>query len=324
LGRGKGHMRRVWLAFLLLGTGLLVSLFPGAVPGWTAEPDIGEHIYPLPLTEIQHVIIDWLRNSAFRIDRETKTDEGVRLFAETAQDQWQILLERHSPLATRVQVKVVGQDTAANPAIQAFWQHIDDYLHETADSALDTAPSIPASVRSRRNTVVCIHATSENGSDLKVTGFGVDARGLIVSTRHDLAIDKPVQVWFADGSVAEGRVIKADPVRDLVLVQIRSRLIAAVSLQQGRNRLRPGERLFSIACLSGTHARIDAGYLNNPPRRVAGEALWQAKIHVVHGSSGSPVFDTQGRLVGVVRGRLRGTDSIGFLIPFETLLQFLE
>jgi serine protease Do len=47
-------------------------------------------------------------------------------------------------------------------------------------------------------------------------------------------------------------------------------------------------------------------------------------MHIEHGSSGSPFFDAQGRLAAVVKGRYRGTDSIGFLIPFETLLRFLD
>jgi len=29
-------------------------------------------------------------------------------------------------------------------------------------------------------------------------------------------------------------------------------------------------------------------------------------------------------LVGIVTGRYRGTDSVGFLIPLETLMDFLE
>lgn len=312
------------MAILLAGAGLLIALFLKAAPGWTAESDTGGRIFPLPLTEMRQLVIDWLQERAFRIDRETQTDEGFLLSAGTAQNQWQILLERHSPLATRIQVKVVGREPGSDPALQAFWQRIDEYLRETEEPALDAAPSIPASVRSHRGAVVCIQATSQSGADLRVTGFGVDARGLVVSTRHDLATDKAVKVWLADGRAVEGRVIKADPILDLVLVKIKAPLIAAVSLQQGRNRLRPGEKLFAIDCLSGAQARIEAGYLEDPPRRVAGVDLWQARLHVVHGSSGSPVFDAQGRLVGVVRGRLRGTDTIGFLIPFATLLKFLE
>jgi serine protease Do len=41
------------------------------------------------------------------------------------------------------------------------------------------------------------------------------------------------------------------------------------------------------------------------------------------GSSGSPVFDAGGRLVAIVKGRYRGTSTVGFLIPMETVYAFL-
>jgi len=42
------------------------------------------------------------------------------------------------------------------------------------------------------------------------------------------------------------------------------------------------------------------------------------------GRSGSPVFDHQGALVGVIKGRYRGTDTTGFLIPMEIIMDFLN
>jgi serine protease Do len=41
------------------------------------------------------------------------------------------------------------------------------------------------------------------------------------------------------------------------------------------------------------------------------------------GSSGSPVFDLGGKLVAVVKGRYRGAESVGFLIPYASLMKFL-
>jgi len=47
-------------------------------------------------------------------------------------------------------------------------------------------------------------------------------------------------------------------------------------------------------------------------------------MKIYPGSSGSPVFDVQGNLVAIVKGRHRGTDSIGFLIPLETIIEFVR
>jgi serine protease Do len=42
------------------------------------------------------------------------------------------------------------------------------------------------------------------------------------------------------------------------------------------------------------------------------------------GSSGSPVFDEKGALVGIVKGRFRGTNTIGFLIPISRIKAFID
>jgi len=47
-------------------------------------------------------------------------------------------------------------------------------------------------------------------------------------------------------------------------------------------------------------------------------------METLPGCSGSPVFDGQGRFVSVVKGRYRGTETIGFLIPRATVLEFLK
>jgi serine protease Do len=60
------------------------------------------------------------------------------------------------------------------------------------------------------------------------------------------------------------------------------------------------------------------------PKRVEDLILWQVQMKIYPGSSGSPVFDGMGKLVGIVTGRYRGTDSVGFLIPFGTLMEFLK
>jgi serine protease Do len=183
--------------------------------------------------------------------------------------------------------------------------------------------AIPKPVRSLHRAVVCVYAIGKN-QEIQLTGFAVDSRGFIVCTGHDLRSAQMVSLLLSDGREIEGVVVKIDPVRDLALLQASTALDAVIPLRNGRFMLSNGDRLFAITCPFGGMANIEPGFLDGPPRRVAGLPLWQVQMHIDPGSSGSPVFDRQGRLVAIVKGRYRGTDSIGFLIPFETLLHFLE
>jgi serine protease Do len=85
-----------------------------------------------------------------------------------------------------------------------------------------------------------------------------------------------------------------------------------------------GERVFSVGCPVNLFGTVFPGIINGPPRRVKEQTYWQVNMEIHPGSSGSPVFDVQGNLVGIVKGRYRGTNSIGFLIPLETIITFVK
>ncbi len=301
---------------------MLVLLLTATASNWAAQLDTNEHIYSIPLTEAEDVVMGYLEKDEFSIYRQTQTSQSVLLQAEKAQRQWQILLKRHSPLATRIQVEVSkGHD---DRQVKGFWRYMESYTHLPTSRPMKlVTPSIPMEVRDHHHAVVCIYVNGQN-SDLQISGFVVDTHGLIVCTGHDLENRQPVIVRLRDGRELDGRVVKVDNNRDLALIQVDVLLDIVVPLDEGRFKLYNGDRLFAITCAKGRMDGIEPGFLDGPPRRVAGFPLWQVQMHIVHGSSGSPVFDSQGRLAAIVGGRFRGTDSVGFLIPFETLLYFLE
>jgi serine protease Do len=97
-----------------------------------------------------------------------------------------------------------------------------------------------------------------------------------------------------------------------------------VSLMSGRRSPRVGERIFSLPCPAGNRGAARIGVVDDPPALVNGQPLWQVNLPVSPGDSGSPVFDADGRLVGMVKGRFRGTGTRGFLIPLDTIRDFLR
>ena len=52
---------------------------------------------------------------------------------------------------------------------------------------------------------------------------------------------------------------------------------------------------------------------------------WRVMLmEILPGSSGGPVFDREGNFVGMVKGRFRGAGKVGFLIPLETIIEFVK
>ena len=301
---------------------LILSLIFWTAPiSWAAVNDNESRIYKMTATEVEEVVTDWLKNHGFEVVNNSRSDELVDLLAEKDQQRLHILAQRHSPLAARIQIETISG--AAQSSAAALRHYIDGYINFPNTLPEPYSDGIPALVRSHHKAVVCLYAADPD-KEIQITGVIVDKAGLILCTSHDLEIDESVSTLLSDGREIEGRVIKIDRQRDLALIQAEVLFDAQVPLQSGRFMLQNGDRLYAITCPSGRVVNIEPGFLDGPPRRVAGMPLWQVQMHITHGSSGSPVFDSQGRLAAIVKGRFRGTDSVGFLIPFEIILQFLE
>jgi serine protease Do len=273
--------------------------------------------YDMTIAETEEVVIEWLRQNRFQVYRLDSPDRQIHLTAEKDDRHVRIDLKPHSPLATQVRIETDRPDAAAD-----LERYLSGYMQQPAERPAPVEQPIPDAVREQLKAVVCLYAGQ--GREFQFSGFIIDPSGYIVCTAHDLNPDQPVRVLLFDGRELEGRIVRIDMERDLTLIQVDAPLGAAVPLRNGRYMLRPGDPLFAITCPNSHRPIVQSGRLDGPPRRVQGFPLWQVNMHIDRGSSGSPVFDAQGCLTAVVKGRYRGTDSIGFLIPFETLVHFLE
>ena len=182
---------------------------------------------------------------------------------------------------------------------------------------------IPQNVLSLIEAVVCIEAVKGKKTE-QYSGFFIDADGTIISTTHNLDDFDQVSVGLHDGRKMKGEVIKFDRHRDLSLVKIEFRSTFHVQVARGRKNLQMGEQIYSLGCPMNLVGTVFTGIVNGPPRRVDDLTYWQVNMEIHPGSSGSPVFDVNGNLVGVVKGRYRGTHSIGFLIPLDAIAAFMS
>jgi serine protease Do len=288
-----------------------------------AETRGSEKVYNLPLSEMEDIVSSWLRNYGFDIYRTPFQMGQVKLYAKNQKQSWQILLRHHSPLATRiVALYVVDNQTPIEP-VENLWHYLSVYVKGLLSQKENLKLPVPPSVRAKMKSVVCLHIRAKN-QYVQLSGFIVDEKGLIISTAHDLKKFQEVLITFYDGHKIKGTVVKIDPHHDLMLVDVGIKLDKPIRMNTGRNLLDPGEPLYSVCCPIDLGIMIYPGSVNSPPRRVDDLVLWQVNMTIQHGSSGSPVFDINGNLVAIIKGKYRGTESVGFLIPFNTVRSFFE
>jgi len=285
--------------------------------------DTDEKIYPLPMSELIDVLEHWFAGSDFEVSLHLIKPGNTTLHAQRRSEIWQVNLKRHSPLATRARAICRLDGKPDKVRLNILWRFLDDYFKIPNTTAKSSNLVIPTAVLNRIDAVVCIN--SRNGDlDNQFSGFVIDPAGFILCTAHGLDAGEVVTVVYYDGRILEGLPLKIDKQRDIALYKVDTVRDPFVPFENGRELLGMGERLFAVGCPENLRGTVFTGIINAPPRRVGNLPLWQVNMEIHPGSSGSPVFDNRGNLAGMVKGRYRGTDSVGFLIPLETILSFLN
>ncbi len=170
------------------------------------------------------------------------------------------------------------------------------------------------------------------------TGFVVDPSGTIVTCLHVLDGAREVTIITAGGDKHRRPRVRAfDAERDLALLAIDAEDLPAVELGTSAE-LVVGEALVTIGHPLGLASSVTDGVLSawrDPPRRpeespgdepaplpqmrgMPRSRLLQISVPIAPGSSGGPVFDRHGRVVGVAAAGVHyGTLDLNFALPIE-------
>lgn len=314
-------IRNVTNRFLLpwaVAVSLICPSFPSAMAS-------SAKIYPLPLSELDTVVSRWLEHGGFEVTRMPADMAGVRLEAAKNGQRCMIQLSPSSPLASSVDIVCFGDTDGKEEVEKQMCEHIAQYVAGQDDQPMrateEPTQTIPTVILSKIESVVCLKAKLAD-QEIQFSGFLVDEDGLILSTAHDVKELKQMTVVLHDGHERKGTLVKIDFHRDLALVDVDGKYACFISVADSRNLLGMGEYVFSVGCPINLGGTVYPGFVNGPPRLVDGLPVWQVHMEIQPGSSGSPVFDSEGNLVAIVKGRYRGTNSVGFLIPIETIVEF--
>jgi len=138
------------------------------------------------------------------------------------------------------------------------------------------------------------------------------AAGQVLTNAHVLRGDE-VAVTFADGEIAHGQVAGADPDRDVAVIGVTTGSRPAIRWEPAAvGEVGLGSPVFALANPGGRGARTTFGLVTATGgafrgprgRRVAGSIEHTAPLP--RGSSGGPLVDADGRLLGLNTIRLEG------------------
>jgi S1-C subfamily serine protease len=223
-----------------------------------------------------------------------------------------------------------------SPAGQAVSQQLIDAAVARA-LAGQQPPSAAASVyEAVRGSIVQVRAIGEElekDSYLeRAVGSGVVIvdRGVILTSLHVVAAASRVRVVFADGLESNAKIVGRHPENDLAVLQadtVPDDLAAAVVRPAAG--LRPGDAVVAVGFPFGIGPSVSAGVVSGVKREYRPPAGAHALVNLIQfdaavnpGSSGGPLLNAAGEVVGIVTAMLDpgggGFVGIGFAVPIET------
>ncbi|HUM01974.1 MAG TPA: trypsin-like peptidase domain-containing protein [Thermoanaerobaculia bacterium] len=209
-----------------------------------------------------------------------------------------------------------------------------------ADEAAPAPPRLPASCQETipelfervSKAVVSITATSIDPYEsvdrmvrLMGSGFLIDPSGLILTNSHVVFGQQIIMVTLDDGTSLPAQVVGADPLLDVALIRVAppagTKLPAA---QFGDSaHLLVGEEVFAIGNPFGLDQTLTRGIVSAVNRILPGaawsvrEPLIQTDAAINPGSSGGPLVNRCGEVIGINTSILPDAQSIGFSVPIH-------
>jgi serine protease Do len=161
------------------------------------------------------------------------------------------------------------------------------------------------------------------------SGFVYDARGFIMTNAHVVADSTSIIVHFVDGSQENATLVRADRSEDLAVIKVNtSRQLSFAELSN--DVVQPGQLVIAIGNPIGLGWSVTAGVVSavgrNLPAQegVALRNVIQTQTPINPGNSGGPLVNGRGKVVGITTAVLTNLQGIGFAIPVDNILSFLQ
>ncbi|MDQ3038077.1 MAG: S1C family serine protease, partial [Myxococcota bacterium] len=152
------------------------------------------------------------------------------------------------------------------------------------------------------------------------SGFVVHEAGAILTNHHVVERATRIRVRLGDGRELPGTVIGIDPATDLALIRVPARGLRPLRFADVA-RARVGDSVLAIGAPLGLETTVTTGVLSAIGRSGFGLSdiedyvQTDASIHV--GSSGGPLVDLEGNVVGVTTVVIGGAPGLSFAVSAE-------
>ncbi len=158
------------------------------------------------------------------------------------------------------------------------------------------------------------------------TGFLVSKSGIIITNSHVINNKNSILVVLFSGEKFPAKLIKRGKSHtDVALIKIKSKnkKFPYLTIKNTISK-KIGSWVGTIGHGSGTAWSFNTGIISNIYVKKSENVVFQTQIPINPGSSGGPVFDKDGNVLGIITAAIHGSDGINFAIDILKASEALE
>jgi hypothetical protein len=154
------------------------------------------------------------------------------------------------------------------------------------------------------------------------SGFIVSDDGYLITNAHVISGASAASFTLPSGQRFENlRVLAVDHRSDLAILKIDGVSLSALSLGNS-DSVNIGADLVVIGSPLGLHSTVSTGIVS-ARRELDGRVLFQISAPISPGSSGGPVLDRSGDVIGISVAQIREGQNLNFAVPVNYVLDLL-
>jgi len=186
------------------------------------------------------------------------------------------------------------------------------YVTERKEITIQENTALTEAIEKVSKTVIGVKTKTMQGSGLIVTNDG------LVVTLARLVPNSEIFSFYIDGVLQNFQILKRDAKTGLALVKLEANKLLSPNFRDFED-LKLGERVFMVSYRDGLTKSVNEGII-----KFIGKARIETNIIEKDSVQGSPLFDIQGRLIGIAVGSLAGQGNQIEAIPVSEVKNLLK
>ena len=161
------------------------------------------------------------------------------------------------------------------------------------------------------------------------SGFVISPDGYVLTNSHVVKDADEIVVKLSDRRELVAKVIGSDARTDVALLKVDAKDLPAVTIGEP-NKLQVGEWVLAIGSPFGFEQSVTAGIVSAKGRSLPGGnyvPFIQTDVAINPGNSGGPLFNMEGKVVGInsqIYSRTGGFMGLSFAIPMDVVMNVVD